>query len=96
MTKFTSLPLSDKIAEILVNNGFEIEQKNSNKSFSEYITVVVRDNSGNVDYRIKIRVSDHNLPMGSCANIDIRTTQSVESAIESLRNGRFEFSNIKS
>lgn len=90
------ISLHKKITDVLKANGFEVENESSNKSFSEYIKVPIRDEKGNVDYRLKIRVSDHSLPRGgSLANADIRTDKNIQEAIDIIRNSRTEFKNLK-
>lgn len=89
-------PLHQKITDVLKANGFEVENESSGKSFSEYIKVPIRDDKGNVDYRLKIRVSDHSLPRGgSLANADIRTNKNIQEAIDIIKNSRGEFKDLK-
>lgn len=92
---YKSVPLYRQVSDVLEANGFEIENKSSRISSSEYIEVPIKDENGNVEYRLKIRVSNHNMPRGSYATADIRTTKNINEAIDILKHARSDFKNLK-
>lgn len=86
--------LSGQIQNVLRNNGLELEVSNSAKSFSEYIGVIIRGAQGDVDYRLKIRVSDHNIPRGTYATVDIRSNEKLSNAMDLIKKSHCVLTNI--